>query len=302
MQSYAIKSRLQPRGADELFAPPYLIVAATSEREKLQDVLDEVDDRFEDPANVHDTRALSGPGHLILLFAIPSREAAGYRKFTCIARREGLLFLDDSGLAASIVARMARERQWKAPGVGRALFDFLEALLEFDEPYMQALESRLVQLEEAVMAGKPRDLQARMGALRRELLHLQHHYQQLYNLGRRLYDNENDLWQKGELALWRRFLDHVTRLSDNTQLLREQSLQLQELFQAHVSIQQNRTMGLLTIVTIISLPLTLVVGWYGMNFKNMPELSSPYGYPAVIAFALAVLIAGVWVLRHKKFF
>ena len=110
------------------------------------------------------------------------------------------------------------------------------------------------------------------------------------------------MWQKGELALWRRFLDHVTRLSDNTQLLREQSLQLQELFQAHVSIQQNRTMGLLTIVTIISLPLTLVVGWYGMNFKNMPELSSPYGYPAVIAFALAVLIAGVWVLRHKKFF
>ena len=56
-----------------------------------------------------------------------------------------------------------------------------------------------------------------------------------------------------------------------------------------MDIAQNRIMKLLTIVTTIFMPLSLIAGWYGMNFTNMPELDWAYGYPAVIALCVVVL-------------
>ena len=60
-------------------------------------------------------------------------------------------------------------------------------------------------------------------------------------------------------------------------------------------------MKILTIVTTIFLPLTLVAGWYGMNFSNMPELSWKYGYPAVIVISLVIVMICLWIMKKKKF-
>ena len=81
---------------------------------------------------------------------------------------------------------------------------------------------------------------------------------------------------------------------------------MQSLFQAEIDIRQNRIMKILTVVTTIFLPLSLLVGWYGMNFAGMPELTWRYGYPAVIVVSLVIvlLIAAVaavaWKLVGKK--
>lgn len=52
----------------------------------------------------------------------------------------------------------------------------------------------------------------------------------------------------------------------------------------------NNIMKLLTVITTVFLPLTLIVGWYGMNFVNMPELTWKYGYLGVILFSVAVIL------------
>ena len=59
-------------------------------------------------------------------------------------------------------------------------------------------------------------------------------------------------------------------------------------------------MKLFTVVTVIFLPLTLIVGWYGMNFKFMPELYSPFGYPAVILVSVAIVVWLIWYFKKKK--
>jgi magnesium transporter len=59
-------------------------------------------------------------------------------------------------------------------------------------------------------------------------------------------------------------------------------------------------MTLLTVVTTIFMPLTLIVGWYGMNFRYMPELESPYGYPVVILVSLAIVISCLIFFKKKK--
>ena len=98
------------------------------------------------------------------------------------------------------------------------------------------------------------------------------------------------------------FCDRADRLKQEAQSLREYAMQVQDVYQAEISIHQNDVMKLLTIVTTIFLPLTLVAGWYGMNFYNMPELRFRYGYPVVSAISILIVIVSLWFFKKKKFF
>ena len=73
------------------------------------------------------------------------------------------------------------------------------------------------------------------------------------------------------------------------------------MYQQRLDEQQNRTMQLLTVVTTIFLPLSLIAGWYGMNFVHMPELHSPYGYVAIIAVCVLIVIGEIMYFKHKKY-
>ena len=94
------------------------------------------------------------------------------------------------------------------------------------------------------------------------------------------------------------FLRRVENLRGETHMLHEYATQISSEYQAQVDIAQNRIMKLLTIVTTVCMPLSLIAGWYGMNFMNMPELHWEYGYPAVIA--LSALVMGGCILYFRK--
>ena len=90
------------------------------------------------------------------------------------------------------------------------------------------------------------------------------------------------------------------RLQDQISSLRDYTVQLRDLFSTQLDIRQNRTMSILTVVTTIFLPLTLIAGWYGMNFRNMPELGWRFGYPAVIIVRVVIVIVCIAYFKKKK--
>ena len=67
------------------------------------------------------------------------------------------------------------------------------------------------------------------------------------------------------------------------------------------SIRQNDIMKILTIVTTIFLPLSLLAGWYGMNFEYMPELHWRYGYVGVLVAAVLIVIFSMILFRRKRY-
>ena len=85
-------------------------------------------------------------------------------------------------------------------------------------------------------------------------------------------------------------------------MLHEYATQISSEYQAQVDILQNRVMKLLTIVTAIFLPLSLIAGWYGMNFIDMPLLRWQYGYPLVVIVSVLVVALLVWYFKRKKWF
>ena len=78
-------------------------------------------------------------------------------------------------------------------------------------------------------------------------------------------------------------------------------MQVQDVYQSEIGIRQNNVMKVLTIVTTVFLPLTLIAGWYGMNFVYMPELKWVYGYPVAIGASILVIIVSLWIFKKKKY-
>ena len=125
-------------------------------------------------------------------------------------------------------------------------------------------------------------------------------YEQLLDLGQELEENENDFFNEDNTRYFHLFTQRVSRLHDLTASLREYSIQIRDLYQSQLDIKQNRTMALLTIITSIFMPLTLIAGWYGMNFRYMPELEYKWAYPAVIAVSVAIVIVSLIFFKKKK--
>ena len=140
-----------------------------------------------------------------------------------------------------------------------------------------------------------------MAELRKETMTWFRYYTQLDDVAFTLRENELGIFSEREQMLFRMLADRVIRLREESQLLREYCSQVQNLFQSEIDIKQNRIMQILTIVTTVFLPLSLLAGWYGMNFTGMPELSWKYGYPVIIAVSVIVVALSLWICRKKKF-
>ena len=106
-----------------------------------------------------------------------------------------------------------------------------------------------------------------------------------------LEENENGFFSEENLRYIHLFMNLLARRHDSASSLRDYTMQVRDLYHAQLEVRQNRIMTLLTIVTTIFMPLTLIVGWYGMNFRYMPELECRFGYPVVIVVSIVIAVS-----------
>ena len=93
----------------------------------------------------------------------------------------------------------------------------------------------------------------------------------------------------------------VDRLEAAVAHLRECTTQIREAYQAQIDIEQNQIMKIFTVLTAVFMPLSLIVGWYGMNFQ-MPEYRWSFGYPLVILFSIVVCSVTAWIFKRKNWY
>ena len=181
----------------------------------------------------------------------------------------------------------------------KVIYGVLERLLSSGNRGLVMTERQIIAMEREVGNGKvDSELNTEIFDLRNRLSTLKNYYEQLIDIGESLQENENDLFEEEDLRYFKIFTDKSERLSNNTQLLCDNLIHLREAMDATLNYNLNNTMKLFTMVTIIFQPLTLIVGWYGMNFKYMPELGWRFGYLYVIV--LSIVVVGVILYWFKK--
>ena len=179
------------------------------------------------------------------------------------------------------------------------LLQVLEQLIEEDLLYLYHLEKETEELEGRIVEKAPEESFIQLTEYRRKLSELNAYYAQLATVGERVQENASD---SDIVSAWERYTRHAERLRSHVDLLRENILRLRELISSVQAARQNRIMGILTVVTTIFLPLTLLTGWYGMNFAGMPELGWKYGYPTVIGVTLLIAVVEIIWFKKKRFF
>jgi magnesium transporter len=94
--------------------------------------------------------------------------------------------------------------------------------------------------------------------------------------------------------------DHTIQIMDLIETYRDLSAGMMDLYLSSLGIRTNEIMRVLTVVTTIFIPLTFIVGVYGMNFENMPELHSRYGYYIVMIVMAVMAFAMVLYFKRKR--
>ena len=245
---------------------------------------------------IHSTKAEVNYDSLTGSFSLPDRVdlEAGETRFAFAMDEKGIVFIDDSGYAAKALEQISRTKRWRMPSLERFLYDFLELIVADDRELIERYDRELDAMEDAVNLDRDEDVTDRLGEMRSHIRDLRIHYEHLIDFTQELEENENNFFTPENLRYFRLFFNRVERLRSATIAITDHANQIRDIYKAHLDVRQNR------IMTTIFMPLTLIVGWYGMNFRNMPELDSPWGYPAVIAVSLVILIGSLVFFKKKK--
>lgn len=234
-------------------------------------------------------------------FAIPDRSnmSGDYHEFSFALDEKGIVFIDAGGTVLRIINRITGTKKWRFPSLERFIYDFLEQIIHEDARILENYEKKLDSIDNDIDRGKEGDLDS-LNDIRGDLRDLRTHYNQLIDLAQEFEENENSFFQPDNMRYFRLFSSRVSRLHDIVNSLLEYTNQIRDTYQSRLDVKQNRIMTVLTVVTTIFMPLTLIVGWYGMNFKYMPELETVWGYPAVIVGSVLIVVFSLLFFKKKK--
>ena len=184
----------------------------------------------------------------------------------------------------------------------RLIFNFLERFINEDNSLLADIEADISDHEDKINErNMNNDFNRELTEIRKKLIILDNYYQQFVAVGEELEENALDIFAEENLHYFRIFSNRASRLSSNTRMLQEYSMHVRESYHAQLDNDTNKIMKMFTVVTTIFLPLTLIVGWYGMNFTTMPELGWSFGYVYVILLSIIVAIICYIFFKKKKF-
>jgi magnesium transporter len=174
-----------------------------------------------------------------------------------------------------------------------AVVDSYFAVLERIGDTVESLE------EELIVNPTPETLQA-IHSLKRTLIVLRKSVWPLREVIGGLERGDRALVGESTGVYLRDLYDHTIQVIDSVETFRDMISGMLDIYLSSVSNRMNEVMKVLTIIATIFIPLTLVVGIYGMNFRYMPELEWRWGYPAVWAVMLAITVAMLAFFRRKR--
>ena len=301
---YLIKETLEHCKKEDIAAKKHQYVVVLTREEWLSE-REHFDMGIElepDTKEIYLTKAEANYDSLTGTFCIPERDnfPAPDLEFAFALDEKGIVFIDDTGAAARIIEKIREERKWRLPCLERFLYDFLEQIIRGDAKLLENYERELDRIEESILNNDTEKHSARISDIRSDIRDLCIHYEQMTDLGEVLTENENGFFKAENLRYFHLFLNRIARLRDTAVSVRDYTIQIRDLQKSQLDIRQNHIMTILTVVTTIFMPLTLIVGWYGMNFRYMPELESPYAYPVIILICIAIVIGLLIFFKKKK--
>jgi magnesium transporter len=196
--------------------------------------------------------------------------------------------------AWQMVKAEIHSRQGWSGGPMAAAYTVMDKLVDKYFPSLYSLEDELADLESKGGDESVEELMSQVFNVRGRLLKLRRTIVPMRDLMYRIVNSQHVQSNGEERIYFGDIYDHLLKLTDMIEVDREMTADLRDSYISLNSNRMNSIMKTLTVITTVFMPLTLIAGIYGMNFRVMPELDWDYGYFAVL---LLMLVLGIGMFR-----
>jgi magnesium transporter len=185
-------------------------------------------------------------------------------------------------------------------GADYLFYALVDAIVDQYFAVVEALGEKIEELQDLVVSDPKPETLHKIHALKRQLLFLRRAVWPLREVTNNLSRSECPFLQESTKVFFRDVYDHVVQIVDTIETLREMVSASLDIYLSSISYRLNAVMKVLTIITTIFMPLTFIVGIYGMNFEHMPELKWEWGYPLVVGVMVMIAIAMLGFFIRKR--
>lgn len=196
-----------------------------------------------------------------------------------------------------------RERISKGKGRIRKMgsdylaYSLLDAIVDHYFVMLENLGSKIEDIEDELVSNPSTETINRIHKLKRQIILLRKSIWPLREVIGIIEREQSQLIQESTLIYLRDIHDHIIQVIDTIETYREMLSGMVDIYLSSISYKMNQVMKVLTIIATIFIPLTLISGIYGMNFRYMPELEWQFSYPLVLT---SMLIAGSLMLYYFR--
>ena len=193
----------------------------------------------------------------------------------------------------------------RARGVDFLLHSLVDVVIDQGFPVLENFGLQLEELEERLLTAAGRETLEKIHVVKRELIFLRRMLWPQREVVNQLLRGDEGLVREETLVYLRDCYDHTIQIMDLLETYRDMIGSMLDIYLSSVSNRMNEIMRMLTVIATIFIPLTFIVGVYGMNFDrtasawNMPELGWPYGYLLVWAIMIGIVVAMMALFRRR---
>jgi magnesium transporter len=186
------------------------------------------------------------------------------------------------------------------PGIDLLLHSILDHLVDYYQPILDYMGETLDELEDQAAIDPTPELLTQLAQRKRELLLLRRIIGPQREVIAQLTRGEVPFIREGTRIYLRDVLDHLNRAVESLELYRDLVLGARDIYMSSISNNLNKIMKTLTIFSVIALPMTVITGFFGMNFDHIPGLHSTAGFWIAVIGMLGVVGVMLYWFRRQK--
>jgi magnesium transporter len=209
-------------------------------------------------------------------------------------------FQEDIGdLFDPVRERIRKEGRIRKLGPDYLAYALIDIVVDNYFVVMEKLEEQVEGLEEELIVSPTPDSLQKISRLKKDMIFLRKSVWPLREMINSLERSESALIKEPTRIYLRDVYNHTIQVIDTLETFRDLVSGMIDIYLSGLSYKMNEIMKVLTLIATIFIPLTFVVGLYGMNFKYMPEIEWEYGYYSVLL-VMAVMVTGMLTYYRKK--
>jgi len=206
------------------------------------------------------------------------------------------------GDAFDLIRERIRSGKGRIRGLGTdyLVYSLIDAIVDNYFVVLEEMGERIENLEEELVKNPQAQTLHKIHDFKREMIYLRKAVWPLREVISTLERKESPLVKDSTSIYLRDVYDHTIQVIDTIESYREMLSGMLDIYLSSISNRMNEIMKFLTIIGTIFIPLTFVVGIYGMNFEFMPELKWRYGYFAIISGMSAIAVVMLFYFKKKR--